>query len=124
MVALVWTWVMLLIGLPFSSLFVKGLANGIGPFFAAMAQPDFRHALKLTMMLSAVVVPINTLFGVVAAIYVTKNRFFGREIFISLLDLPFAISPVMTGELSDRDGFGGSGAGMGGGGCCAVEESA
>ena len=59
--------------------------------------PDFFHATKLTLALAAVAVPLNTVFGVVAALLITRNDFPGKVLLLSLLDLPFSISPVVTG---------------------------
>ena len=62
-----------------------------------MTDPDFLQAVKMTLLLSMVAVPLNTLFGVSAAIFLARNNFPGKIFAISLLDLPFSISPVVTG---------------------------
>ena len=53
--------------------------------------------VKLTLMLAAIAVPINTVFGVSVALLIARNRFWGRSLLITVLDLPFSISPVVTG---------------------------
>jgi sulfate transport system permease protein len=56
------------------------------------------QAVKMTLLLSLVAVPINTAFGIQAALFLSRNEFWGKTFAISLLDLPFSISPVITGE--------------------------
>lgn len=87
----------LVVLLPFANVFVQAFANGFDGFAHHFMDPDFVHAVKLTLMLAAVAVPVNTLFGVVAAINITRNEFPGKVLLLSLLDLPFSISPVVTG---------------------------
>lgn len=53
---------------------------------------------KLTMLLAVIAVPVNTVFGIVAALQLTRNEFWGKTFVMSLLDLPFSISPVVTGQ--------------------------
>jgi ABC-type sulfate transport system permease subunit len=69
----------------------------VGPFLEHVLDPDFAHATKMTLMLAAVSVPLNTVFGTVAAILITRNEFPGKVLLLSLLDMPFSISPVVTG---------------------------
>ena len=57
----------------------------------------FHYQVKLTLLLALVAVPINTVFGIVAAIQLTRNEFWGKTLVMSMLDLPFSISPVVTG---------------------------
>jgi sulfate transport system permease protein len=64
-----------------------------------MADPDFLQSVKMTLLLSAVAVPINTVFGVSAALLLARNEFPGKVFAITLLDLPFSISPVVTGMM-------------------------
>lgn len=89
----------LIVILPFANVFVQAFSKGIGPFLAVLAEPEFRQAVKMTLLLSAVAVPINTVFGVLAALFLSRNRFRGKELLISFMDLPFAISPVVTGMM-------------------------
>eukprot|EP00195_Chlamydomonas_chlamydogama_P010832 CAMPEP_0202911424 /NCGR_PEP_ID=MMETSP1392-20130828/54950_1 /ASSEMBLY_ACC=CAM_ASM_000868 /TAXON_ID=225041 /ORGANISM="Chlamydomonas chlamydogama, Strain SAG 11-48b" /LENGTH=288 /DNA_ID=CAMNT_0049601917 /DNA_START=271 /DNA_END=1137 /DNA_ORIENTATION=- len=91
------TYIGIMVLLPFFNVFVQAFAGGLGGFLEHFMDPDFLHAVKLTLMLAAVSVPINTLFGVVAAINITRNEFPGKVFLLSLLDLPFSISPVVTG---------------------------
>lgn len=90
-------YIALVVILPFVNVFLQAFAKGLGPFLEAVAEHDFLHATKLTLMLAAIAVPLNTLFGTVAAILITRNEFPGKVLLLSLLDLPFSISPVVTG---------------------------
>lgn len=90
-------YITLIVLLPFFNVFIQAFASGIPGFLEHLWDPDFLHAVKLTLMLAAAAVPLNTLFGVVAAINITRNEFPGKVFLLSLLDLPFSISPVVTG---------------------------
>jgi sulfate/thiosulfate transport system permease protein len=72
-------------------------SKGFGPFFQALTGEDFMSALQLTLLIAAFVLPINTIFGLCAAWVIARNRFWGRTLLISMIDLPFAISPVVAG---------------------------
>eukprot|EP00877_Chromochloris_zofingiensis_P014242 jgi/Chrzof1/9071/Cz03g35020.t1 len=90
-------YIAMVVVIPFINVFVQAFAKGAGPFLEHVLDPDFAHAVKLTLMLAAFSVPLNTLFGTVAAILITRNDFPGKVFLLSLLDLPFSISPVVTG---------------------------
>ena len=83
--------------LPLVVVFVEALAKGVGPYLAAIAEPDAIAALKLSLGIVALVVPINALCGLCAAWAVAKFRFPGRSLLLALVDLPFAVSPVIAG---------------------------
>ena len=83
--------------LPLAAVFVEALRRGADVFFAALHEEAALSAVRLTLLAAAVAVPLNTLFGVAAAWAVTKYRFRGRALLISLIDLPFAVSPVIAG---------------------------
>ena len=71
------------------------------PFTVAVAATPPRccpQSVKMTLLLSAVAVPINTVFGIQAALFLARTEFKGKTFAVSLLDLPFSISPVITGE--------------------------
>ncbi|CAD7700640.1 unnamed protein product [Ostreobium quekettii] len=91
------SYVTLVVLLPFANVFLSAFAKGVGPFVENVLDPDFLHAMKMTLILAAICVPLNTLFGVVAAVKIARNDFFGKSFLISLLDLPFSISPVVVG---------------------------
>lgn len=94
-IALLFFTVMLLI--PLISVFVKAFEQGTKVYFAAISDPMALSAIKLTLLTIAIVVPINTIFGVIAAWAVAKFKFKGKNLLITVIDLPFAISPVVAG---------------------------
>ena len=85
--------------LPLVSVFVEAFRKGTQAYFAALVQPDALSAVRLTLLAAAVAVPLNVMFGVAAAWLVTKFRFIGRNVLITLIDLPFAVSPVIAGMI-------------------------
>lgn len=91
------SYVFIVLLLPFMNIFYQAFNKGVGPFFTHLVDPEFLHAIKLTLMLAAIAVPINTAFGIAAALLLTRNEFPGKALLLTLLDLPFSISPVVTG---------------------------
>jgi sulfate/thiosulfate transport system permease protein len=87
----------LLLALPVGLIFVRTFAGGLEPVLAALRSPAFQHAFWLTLTLAAIAVPINTVFGVITAITLVRRRFPGRGLLNSVIDLPFALSPVVIG---------------------------
>jgi len=83
--------------MPLALVFAEGLKKGVEVFWAAWTEPAALAAVQLTLLTTAIVVPLNALFGVAAAWAITKFSFRGKAFLISLLDLPFAISPVIAG---------------------------
>lgn len=83
--------------LPLVVVFAEALAKGIAPYFTAIVEPDAIAALKLSLAIVAIVVPINALCGLCAAWAIAKFRFPGRSLLLALIDLPFAVSPVIAG---------------------------
>jgi sulfate/thiosulfate transport system permease protein len=88
---------LLFLVIPLIAIFVKAFDKGAAVFFAAISHPDALSAIKLTLLVTLIVVPLNAVFGVVAAWVVTKFQFRGKSILITIIDLPFAISPVIAG---------------------------
>ena len=82
---------------PLLAVFAEALRRGWEIYFQALAQPDARAALRLTLIVAAIVVPINVGIGLAAAWAVTKFAFRGKSILLTLIDLPFAVSPVVAG---------------------------
>lgn len=87
----------LVLYIPALNVFFQAFKNGVGPFLSNLTKPDFVHAVKLTVMLAAIAVPLNTVFGLCAAWAIARRRFPGRTLLLSIIDLPFAISPVVAG---------------------------
>ncbi|OAB36777.1 sulfate/thiosulfate transporter permease subunit [Paenibacillus macquariensis subsp. defensor] len=86
-----------LIVLPLVIVLTEALKKGWSVYAAALTDPDAMSALKLTLLVALITVPLNTVFGVVAAWAVTKFKFRGKGLLITLIDLPFAVSPVIGG---------------------------
>ena len=83
--------------LPLGAVFAQALAKGLPGYLAALKQAETAAAIKLTLITAAIAVPLNTAFGIAAAWTVAKYRFPGRNILITLIDLPFTVSPVISG---------------------------
>lgn len=87
----------LILFIPAINVFVQAFKSGFAPFFTNLTQPVFLHAIKLTVIIALIVVPVNTVFGLCAAWVIARNQFRGRTLLISILDIPFAVSPVVAG---------------------------
>lgn len=87
----------LVLFLPALNVFVQAFRNGVGPFFHNFTDPAFINAIRLTLLIALIVVPINTIFGLCAAWAITRHKFPGRALVVSIIDLPFAVSPVVAG---------------------------
>ncbi|HYP16203.1 MAG TPA: sulfate ABC transporter permease subunit CysW [Opitutus sp.] len=83
--------------LPLAAVFTEAFRRGVGAYFGSFADPDAIASIKLTLLTAAIAVPANTIFGVAAAWALAKFQFRGKSILITLLDLPFAVSPVISG---------------------------
>ena len=83
--------------LPLVAVFVEALRNGIGTYLEALTDSDALSAIKLTLITAAIAVPLNCVFGVCAAWAITKHDFWGKQFLITLIDLPFSVSPVVSG---------------------------
>ena len=83
--------------LPLITVFVQAFAKGIAPYFAALAEGDALAAMRMTLTVAAISVPLNTVFGTCAAWAITKYEFRGKGLLLTLIDLPFAVSPVIAG---------------------------
>ena len=83
--------------LPLVIVFLQAFANGAGAYFAALSEPDAMAAIRLTLLVAAIAVPLNLVFGVAAAWAVAKFEFKGKAFLVTLIDLPFSVSPVISG---------------------------
>ena len=83
--------------LPLASIFVEAFRKGTALYFASFKDGEAWSAISLTIICALIAVPLNVVFGVVAAWCITKFNFFGKNVLITLIDLPFAISPVIAG---------------------------
>jgi sulfate transport system permease protein len=87
----------LLLILPLVSIFVEAFRKGTEVYFKAMVDEDAAAAIRLTLLTAAIAVPSNVVFGISAAWAITKFKFKGKNLLITLIDLPFAVSPVISG---------------------------
>ncbi len=97
LIALAIGWLALVILLPLASVFAEAFRKGLGPYLAAFRDPDALAAIRLTLTVAAIAVPLNALFGIAAAWAVTRFEFRGKALLLSLIDLPFSLSPVISG---------------------------
>jgi len=91
------TYLLLLLAIPLAMIFVKTFEEGINEAWSAITSEEGLHAFWLTIVCVAIAVPLNTVFGVICAIVLTRHKFPGRGFVNSLIDLPFAVSPVVIG---------------------------
>jgi len=100
---------LLFLALPMGVVFVEAFRNGLGAYANAIKEPDALAALKLTLIAAAVAVPLNMLFGICASWAIAKFEFRGKQLLTTFIDLPFAVSPVVSGLvfvlLFGRQGF-------------------
>ena len=89
----------LLVLLPVVAIFVEALAKGFAYYVESIAEPDAWAAIKLTLLVAIIAVPLNLVFGLVASWAIAKFEFRGKSFLITLIDLPFAVSPVISGMI-------------------------
>jgi sulfate transport system permease protein len=82
---------------PLYTVFHDAFAKGVGAYLAAIREPDAIAAMKLTLLVAAIAVPLNAVFGIAAAWAITKFEFRGKSLLLTVIDLPFSISPVVSG---------------------------
>ena len=99
-------WTLILVGLAFMALFLvlplvavfsEAFRQGLGGYFAALRNSDAQSAIRLTLLVAAIAVPLNVLFGIAASWAIAKFEFKGKAFLITLIDLPFSVSPVISG---------------------------
>ena len=82
---------------PLAAVFFEAFKKGVGVYLAAISEPDARSAIWLTLLAAGVSVPLNLVFGVAAAWCIAKFDFRGKNVLLTLIDLPFSVSPVISG---------------------------
>ena len=97
LIALAVGFIVLFILLPLLAVFAEAVRKGLGPVFTAFAEPDALAAIRLTLLVAAIAVPLNLIFGLAAAWSIAKFEFKGKSLLITLIDLPFSVSPVVSG---------------------------
>ncbi len=97
LVALAIAFLALVLALPIAGVFTEGLRKGLDAYFASFADPDALAAIRLTLLVAVISVPANLVFGIAAAWAITRFSFPGRNLLVTLIDLPFSVSPVVSG---------------------------
>ncbi|OJH42397.1 sulfate ABC transporter permease subunit CysW [Cystobacter ferrugineus] len=82
---------------PLLAVFTYALQKGVGAYLAALSDPETMSAIRLTLLAAAIAVPLNLVFGLAAAWLIAHFRFWGRDVLLTLIDLPFSVSPVIAG---------------------------
>jgi sulfate/thiosulfate transport system permease protein len=99
-----------LLGVPVALIFINAFEDGFAAFWNSVTTPEAQHAFYLTFVMVAVAVPLNTIFGILCALAIVRQRFRGRALLNAAVDLPFAVSPVVVGlalllVYGQRDGW-------------------
>ena len=97
LIAIALLFLALFLFVPLAAVFFEALKKGLGVYVAAITDPDALSAIKLTLIAAAIAVPMNLVFGVAAAWAIAKFEFRGRDLLLTLIDLPFSVSPVIAG---------------------------
>jgi sulfate transport system permease protein len=82
---------------PLAMVFWRAFEHGLSPVWATLSDPQTRHAFQVTLMITAIAVPVNTVFGIVAGLAIVRRRFPGKGLLNAFIDLPLALSPVVVG---------------------------
>jgi sulfate/thiosulfate transport system permease protein len=96
-IALAVLFLSLFLVLPLVTVFAQALARGLDAYFKALLEPDALAAIRLTLLVALIAVALNVVFGVTAAWAIAKFEFAGKSLLITLIDLPFSVSPVISG---------------------------
>ena len=91
------SYIALMLLLPLGAVLAEALKKGLAVWFEAVKEPDARSAIWLTLTVAAIAVPLNTVFGIAAAWFISKYDFRGKPLLITLIELPFSVSPVVSG---------------------------
>lgn len=97
LIAITLAFLSLFLFIPLAAVFTEALRKGFDTYIAALVDPDALSSIKLTLIAAAIAVPLNLVFGIAAAWAIAKFEFKGKSILITLIDLPFAVSPVIAG---------------------------
>lgn len=97
LITIAFVFLLLFLFVPLAAVFTEALRKGWGAYVAAISEPDAVSAIKLTLLAAGIAVPLNLAFGVAAAWAIAKFEFRGKSLLITLIDLPFSVSPVIAG---------------------------
>jgi sulfate ABC transporter, permease protein CysW len=87
----------LIVALPIAAVFGEAFRQGVGAYFASFDDVDVLSAIELSLLVAAIAVPVNTIFGVIGSWAIAKFEFVGKSLLVTLIDLPFSVSPVVAG---------------------------
>jgi sulfate transport system permease protein len=99
LISIALSFILLFLFLPLGLVITKAFASGWQAYWSALSESDAQAAIKLTMLAAAITVPLNTVFGVSAAWAITRFEFPGKSLLTTLIDLPFSVSPVISGVI-------------------------
>jgi sulfate transport system permease protein len=91
------SYLLMVLAAPVGLVFYRAFEHGLGPAWDAVTTPEAKHAFYLTVLIAAIAVPANTIFGVICALAIVRQRFPGKGVMNALVDLPLALSPVVVG---------------------------
>jgi sulfate transport system permease protein len=97
LILVAFSYIALMLLLPLGAVLAEALKKGLAVWFEAVKEPDARSAIWLTLTVAAIAVPLNTVFGIAAAWLISKYDFRGKPLLITLIELPFSVSPVVSG---------------------------
>jgi len=97
LIGVVVAFLVLIVLLPLATVFVEAFRRGWGAYAAAIVEPDALAAIRLTLLVAAIAVPLNIVVGLAASWAIARFRFPGRSLLVTLIDLPFSVSPVISG---------------------------
>jgi sulfate transport system permease protein len=97
LIAVALGWLGLFLFVPLAAIFTEAFRKGMDAYLAALVDPDALSAIKLTLIAAAIAVPANLVFGIAASWAIAKFEFRGKQVLLTLIDLPFAVSPVIAG---------------------------
>lgn len=97
LILLALVFLLLFLVLPLATVFVEAFRQGIGPYLEAIKEPEALSAIRLTLLVAVIAVPMNVVFGVAAAWAMTRFEFRGKALLGAIIDLPFSVSPVISG---------------------------
>jgi sulfate transport system permease protein len=97
LVGLAWLVAAVILLAPLAIIFRLAMADGLSGWSAALSDPHGQHAIMLTLLTASVAVPVNVVFGLAASWLIARHRFAGRSLLLTLIDLPFSVSPVVVG---------------------------
>ncbi len=91
------SFLIVVVALPLAAVFAEALRQGVKAYFASFNDTDVVASIKLTLFVAAIAVPVNTVFGVIGSWAIAKFEFIGKSLLVTLIDLPFSVSPVVAG---------------------------